>query len=118
MRRIIDEAALSTFLSDRAAAVQAALEDDPIQGIESAKYEVTGVRCNEEVTMFCRVWGVSSVEVDTSWVIVAAHPYRRVVRSSERVATRDHPRNVFRCVLSVALRAGGAGAARGGAACI
>jgi len=111
-----DDAALSTFLSDRAAAVQAAMEDEPTQGMDCPNYAVTGVRRNETETISCRVGGVSSVEVDTAWVTVAGHPYRRVVRSGERVATRDHLLQVPRCALSVALRAGGAGAARGGAA--
>jgi len=113
VRRMTADAALSRFLSDRAAAVQAALENEPSQGMDCPNYEVTGLRRNETETIFCRVWGVSSVEVDPSRVTVAGHPCRRVVRGGERVAIGDHPRRVPRCALSAALRAGAAGAAHG-----
>jgi len=116
VRRMMNDAALSTFLSDRAAAVQAALENEPTQGMDCPNYEVTGLRRNETETIFFQEWGVSSVEVDTSWVTIAGHPHRRVVRSGEQVALRDRPRIVPRCALSVAIRAGAAGAARGGVA--
>jgi len=116
VRRMMDDAALSTFLSNRAAAVQAALEHEPMQGMDCPNYQVTGLRRNETETIFCRVWGVSSVDFDTSWITIAGSHYRRVVRSGERVELREHPRQVPRCALSVALRVSAASIVRGTAA--
>jgi len=66
VRRMTDDAALPTLLSERAAAMHAALEDEPTQGMDCPNCAVNGVRRNKTETIFRRLWGVSSFEVDTT----------------------------------------------------
>jgi len=112
----MDDAAQSTFLSNRAADVQAALQHESMQGMDCPNYQVTGLRRNETGTTFCWVWGVSSVDFDTSCNTFAGSHYRRVVQSAERVELQEHPHKVPRCSLSVALRTSAASIVRGTAA--
>ena len=59
-----------------------------MQGMDCPNYQVKGLRRSETETVFCRVWGVSSVDLDSSWITAAGSQYRRVFRSGERVELR------------------------------
>ena len=114
------DAAVSTFLSDRAAAVNAALDGNPEEGMTCPGYGVTGLRRNETEMLFCRVWSVSAVPVDRSLVTIVTRPFRRVVRRGEAVVARQRPRRLPHSALAVALRPAvshGSGAAAAGAQC-
>jgi len=104
VQRMKADAEVNTFLSDRAAAVDAALDGDPERGTDCPNYHVTGVRRNETETIFCRVWGVASEAAESAWVTVTARPHRRVLQRGERLAPRHWPRRVPRSALAVALR--------------
>ena len=104
VQRMKADAADDTFLSDRAAAVDAALGGDPEQGTDFPNYHITGVRRNETETIFCRVWGVASEAAESAWVTVTARPHRRVLKRWERLAPRHWPRRVPRSALAIALR--------------
>jgi len=114
------DAAVSTFLSDRAAAVNAALDGNPEAGMTCPGYGVTGIRRNETETIFCRVWRVVAVPVDRSQVTIVTRSFRRVLRRGEAVFAHQLPRHVPRSALAVALRpmvSYGSGTAAGGVRC-
>jgi len=99
-----DDAAVSTFLSDRAAAVSAALGGNPEEGMNCPGYGVTGIRRNETETIFCRVWKVSAVPVDRSRVTIVTRPFRRLLRRGEAAVARQLPRRLPHSAVAVALR--------------
>jgi len=114
------DAAVSTFLSDRAAAVNAALGGNPEEGMTCPGYGVTGIRRNETETIFCCAWRVAAVPVDRSRVTIVTRPFRRVLRRGEAAVAHQLPRRVPRSALAVALRpmvTYGSGASAGGAHC-
>jgi len=114
------DAAVSTFLSDRAASVNAALEGNHEEGMTCPGYVVTGIRRNETETIFYRAWRVTAVPVDRSQVTIVTRPFWKVLRCCEAVVAQQLPRRVPRSALVVALRpmvSYRSGAAAGGARC-
>jgi len=115
MKRMKADAELSTFLSERSRAVEAALDGDPGLGTDCPSFDVTGIRRNETETIFCRVWRVASVLPTDSWVTVLGRQQRRVLGRGERLAVRDLPRRFPRSALGLfgAPDSGAAGASSG-----
>ena len=101
MKRMKADAELSTFLSERSSAVEAALDGDPGLGMDCPGFDVTGIRRNETETIFCWVWRVASVLPTDSWVTVVGRQQRRVLSRGERLAVRDLPRRVPRSALGL-----------------
>ena len=101
MKQMKADAELSTFLSERSSAVEAALDGDPGLGTDFPSFGVTGIRRHETETIFCRVWRVASVLPTDSWVTVVGRPQRRVLSRGERLAVRDLPRRVPRSALGL-----------------
>jgi len=95
-------ATLSLFLSNRAAAVAAALHGDPGLGTDRPNFNITGIRRNETETIFCRAWGVASDVPDSSLVtVVGRAPLSRVLHPGERLVPPEVPRQVRRTVLEI-----------------
>ena len=114
MQRMRADSELTKFLSDRAAAVESALDGNPEQGRDCPGFVATGLRRNETETIFCRVWGITSAPTNSSWVtIVGRHP-RRLLEPGERISIKDCPRRVPSTALAVAT--GEIGGIRGGRA--
>jgi len=114
MQRMRADSELSKFLSDRAAAVESALDGNPEQCRDCPGSVATGLRRNEPETIFCRVWGITSVPTNSSWVtIVGRHP-RRLLEPGVQISIKDCPRRVPSTALSVATGAIG-GICGGGA---
>jgi len=95
------DADLSTFLQDRASAVDAAPDGNPGLGTDCPSFAVTGIRLNEAETIFCRAWRVASVLPTDSWETVAGRIHRRPLRRGERMVARDVPRRVPRSALDL-----------------
>jgi len=122
VQRMEADAALSGFLTTRAAAVAAALNRDPGLGTDSPSFSITGIRRSETETIFCRKWGVASEAPNNTTVTVVGRPLlRRMLRRGERPLLRDRPSQVFRSALELLLgknasREAGGGSADGGSA--
>jgi len=97
MQRMKADAGLSSFLRDRADAVEAALEGDPRLGRNCPSFDVTGISRNETETVFCRAWRVTSEMPANWWVTVTGGaPHRRALGRDERLVLRDASRRVLR----------------------
>jgi len=122
VQRMEADAALSGFLTTRAAAVAATLNRDPGLGTDRPSFSITGIRRNETETIFCRKWGVASEAPNNTTVTVVGRPLlRRMLRRGERPLLRDRPSQVFRSALELLLgknasREAGGGSADGGSA--
>jgi len=114
MQRMRADSELSKFLSDRAAAVDSALDGNPEQGRDCPGFVATGLRRNETETIFCRVWGITSVPTNSSWVTMVGRHHRRLLKPGERISIKDCPHRVPSTALAVVT--GAIGGIRGGGA--